>query len=174
MTGSVQRFTHAHPCPVCGGYEEMPRGRSERCWGYLSDDGHYARCTRPDWAGSLGEQRRDLVAPRRRALSLRSPAHRLAGKLPQRVIPPPPLRQRQSAGTSEHRPRARIVATYDYRDTSGVLRYQVCRYHPKGFKPAARGARTLVLEPEGGRWAPLPAAPARCLRPVCLDLRRGG
>jgi len=41
-------------------------------------------------------------------------------------------------------PQRRIVATYDYRDESGALLYQVVRYEPKDFRQR---------RPEGGGWA---------------------
>ncbi len=50
---SRQRFTKAHPCPVCGGHEQMPQGQGARCWGFLSDDGTYAHCTREEYRGDL-------------------------------------------------------------------------------------------------------------------------
>jgi len=40
------RYTAAHPCPVCGGHDRMPRGRGVRCDGYLLGDGAY--CARDD------------------------------------------------------------------------------------------------------------------------------
>lgn len=57
LTGSPvrpeQRFRRDNPCPVCAGCPEAPHGRGVRCWGYLSDDGDYAHCTRAERAGSL-------------------------------------------------------------------------------------------------------------------------
>lgn len=50
---AAQRFTRRHPCPVCGGGDDMARGKGKRCSGFLSADGHYARCTREEHAGSL-------------------------------------------------------------------------------------------------------------------------
>ncbi|MDQ2912577.1 MAG: AAA family ATPase [Chloroflexota bacterium] len=48
-----QRFRRDRPCPVCGGYPEAPHGRGVRCWGFLSEDGTFAHCTREERAGSL-------------------------------------------------------------------------------------------------------------------------
>lgn len=48
-----QRFTAKHPCPICRGYDGQQRGVSKRCYGFLSDDGVWAHCTRPEHAGSL-------------------------------------------------------------------------------------------------------------------------
>jgi hypothetical protein len=50
---SDQRFTRNNPCPVCGGWNTMRRGHGSRCWGYASDDGQYAHCVRPEYAGRL-------------------------------------------------------------------------------------------------------------------------
>lgn len=35
------RYTAARPCPVCGGWESMPRGEGRRCDGYALDGGAY-------------------------------------------------------------------------------------------------------------------------------------
>ena len=48
-----QRFKADHPCPVCGGHERLPHGEGRRCYGFLSDDGRYAHCTREEYAGHL-------------------------------------------------------------------------------------------------------------------------
>ena len=39
---SAQRHTRRHPCPICrGGYDD-PRGRGMRCSGFTSANGRYA------------------------------------------------------------------------------------------------------------------------------------
>lgn len=43
------RYTTTNRCPVCGGWHH---GRPH-CWGFLSDDGLYARCTRDVCSGRL-------------------------------------------------------------------------------------------------------------------------
>ena len=48
-----QRFKADHPCPVCGGHAGHPQGMGTRCYGFLSDDGQYAHCTREEHAGNL-------------------------------------------------------------------------------------------------------------------------
>lgn len=50
---SDQRFTRQRPCPICGGFDQAPRGRRQRCFGFLSDDGLWAHCTRTEYAGLL-------------------------------------------------------------------------------------------------------------------------
>ena len=120
--GSVQRFTRQHPCPICGGYDQAARGKGERCFGFLSDDGEYAHCSREEHAGGLSM-----------GTGSSTYAHRLAGPcrcgrahgscpVPARRDPRPPA------------PPARIVATYGYRDAGGTLRHQTVRYDPKAFK----------------------------------------
>jgi hypothetical protein len=51
---SDQRFRNAaNPCPVCGGWDLMPRGQGTRCSGFRSDDGEWIHCSREEHAGSL-------------------------------------------------------------------------------------------------------------------------
>jgi hypothetical protein len=54
---TTQRFTRNDPCPVCGGYESLGRGRGVRCFGYYDSSARYARCTREDRAGGLPQNR---------------------------------------------------------------------------------------------------------------------
>jgi hypothetical protein len=63
----AQRFTRGHPCPVCGGWDALPRGRGARCSGFASDDGLFAHCSREELAGGLAEEASGTYA------------HRLAG-----------------------------------------------------------------------------------------------
>lgn len=51
-----QRWTEERPCPICGGWDRMPRGRGTRCAGYMGTDGKYAHCSREDCAGNGLEQ----------------------------------------------------------------------------------------------------------------------
>ena len=44
-----QRFTAAHPCPICRGYKDLPQGEGVRCWGFLSRDGNKVFCTREEY-----------------------------------------------------------------------------------------------------------------------------
>ena len=47
MTVSAeQRFTRANPCPICGGWDGMIRGKERRCAGFVSLDGKWAFCAR--------------------------------------------------------------------------------------------------------------------------------
>src|SRR5215218_5179008 len=53
---SSQRFTAEKPCPICGGYDGAERGNGFRCYGFLSDDGRYAHCSREEYAGDLEQK----------------------------------------------------------------------------------------------------------------------
>lgn len=48
-----QRFSGSRPCPICGGSPSKPSGRGERCYGFVSEDGQWAHCTREERAGGL-------------------------------------------------------------------------------------------------------------------------
>ncbi len=48
-----QRYKRGSPCPVCGGYDGLKRGRGVRCSGYSSSDSKVAFCTREEYAGDL-------------------------------------------------------------------------------------------------------------------------
>lgn len=110
---SAQRFLRAHPCPVCGGSDGDRRGQGKRCAGYLSSDGRFAFCTREELAGGLEPQQTDPP----------SWCHFLEGDCRCGVQHGP---SRNGSST--------IEATYDYRDESGSLLYQVLRFHPKSFR----------------------------------------
>lgn len=43
---SARRFRRKSICPICGGGDDMPRGKGLRCFGYLASDGLYAHCSR--------------------------------------------------------------------------------------------------------------------------------
>ena len=53
MVASSQRFNPTYPCPICAGHNKHRRGRGERCYGFLSDDGEWAHCTREELAGGI-------------------------------------------------------------------------------------------------------------------------
>lgn len=115
----TQRFRKDHHCPICGGYDEAPRGQGERCYGFLSANGLVAHCTRDEYAGQLRKNPQSDTY-----------AHRLRGdcRCGVRHDPNPPPQRRSP-------PRRHIEATYDYTDEQGTLLFQVVRYHnPDGSK----------------------------------------
>jgi hypothetical protein len=108
-----QRFSLSRPCPVCGGHDRATRGNGERCYGFLSNDGEWARCTREEFAGD---------AP----LDERSGAyvHNLTGDCKCGARHGLAAGGHERNGLSRRRKgqRGPIVATYDYPDEHGPLR----------------------------------------------------
>ncbi len=128
-----QRFTKARPCPVCGGHDARNRGQGTRCYGFLSDDGNWAHCTRQEYAGSL-----------ERHANSETFAHKLTGDCRcgehHDPLSTPP--------TNERATNRRIEATYDYLDVNGQRLYQVVRFVPKTFRqrrPDGNGGWTWSL-----------------------------
>src|SRR5215212_6961800 len=122
-----QRFVQSYPCPVCGGYDAEPRGQGKRCFGFLSNDGNWAHCTREEYAGTL--QRHPISETFTHKLTNDCYCGERHDPLPAAV----------PNGSTEKR---RIVAVYDYRDTDQKLLYQVVRFVPKDFRqrrPDGRG-----------------------------------
>lgn len=123
-----QRFRrYGQHCPICGGHAGLKSGRGERCAGYLSDDGEYAYCDRPEFAGNLELNENTQPATFR---------HKLYG-LCNCGKEHNPAR----ASSNGHTPRSfkskegrRIVAEYSYQAEHGRLAYQTVRYEPKDFR----------------------------------------
>jgi hypothetical protein len=115
----------------------MPSGRGVRCFGFVSDDGRYAHCSREEMAGSLpihtGSTGRNATY-----------AHRMHGPCKCGVT------HGEADGVVPIGAASReIEATYDYTDASGKLSYQVVRFRPKNFrqrKPDGAGGWTWKLE----------------------------
>jgi hypothetical protein len=117
----AQRFCKDRLCPICGGHDEAPRGRGARCYGFLSDDGRFAHCTRDEHAGRLSKHPNSDTY-----------AHQLIGDCHCGVRHDPSPPGSSSNGTGH---RQRILATYNYTDAQEALLYQVIRYaNPKAFK----------------------------------------
>jgi putative DNA primase/helicase len=128
------RFSPSRPCPVCGGHERLPRTNGERCYGFLSEDGLLAYCTREEYAGRLEKNPESDTY-----------AHKLMGdcRCGVRHDPGP-------AETNGHAPRrkTKIVETYDYRSAEDNVVFQVVRFDPKGFaqrRPDDTGGYTWGL-----------------------------
>jgi len=119
----VKPATRRMPCPICHGHRDLPGGRGVRCWGFVSDDGAYAHCTREELAGEI-RLHKDGTYPHR--LGPRScrcgrthevdPGQAIAMSTPIGVAAP------------------EIVEAYDYHDERAKLVYQVVRYQPKAFR----------------------------------------
>jgi hypothetical protein len=122
--------TRRAPCPICQGHRDMPPGKGVRCFGFVSDDGTYAHCTRDELAGGM-PQHKDATY-----------VHRLAGPCKCGATHGEAVVEIGSAARE-------IVATYDYTDPSGAISYQVVRFHPKNFrqrKPDGAGGWTWKLD----------------------------
>ena len=114
-----QRFTRDHPCPICGGYDQAPRGQGVRCFGFLSDNGAWVQCSRAEHAGSLALKE-----------TSKTYAHLLTGACQCGVQHGPTTGGPSDIpGSNGHR----VVAEYDYQDQAGILLFQVVRYEPKRF-----------------------------------------
>jgi hypothetical protein len=119
VIGRAQRFTKQHRCPICGGSEGDTRGRGERCFGFLSDDGLWAHCSRENYAGDV------TINP-----SSSTYAHRLNGACRCEIV-----HSNTQPNTNDDKPNSpkQIVAAYDYKDRHEKVVFQVVRYQPKRF-----------------------------------------
>jgi len=117
-----QPFTRGFPCPICGGYESLPRGRGQRCFGFLSSDGRYAHCTREEYAEGLPFEADSSTYAHRLDGPCRCGQEHGGGNLAQSQAP-----------ASKPPPKRRISATYRYLDEDGHCLFEVVRFHPKGF-----------------------------------------
>ncbi len=130
-----QRFTRNRPCPICGGYETLPRGHKERCWGFLSDDGGWAHCVREEQSGGL---------PRNTASD--TYAHRLDGDCDCGAQHDP--RPASATGRDGVQPLGDIITGSDFLDEQGRLLYEEVRFEPKTFRlrrPDGNGGWTWKL-----------------------------
>ena len=141
-----QRFTKQNPCPICGGYESLPRGNGARCWGFLSEDGEWVHCVREEFAGDLGQHAKSGAY-----------AHRLRGDCRCGASHDKRPQNGRAAAGAELPPQGRIVATYDYQDEDRRLLRQVVRFAPKDFRqrrPSGNGDRPWIWNVDGVRDVP--------------------
>lgn len=118
-----QRFTRRRPCPICGGGDDMPRGKGRRCSGFLSSDARYAYCSREELAGQLFPQGTEPATFR----------HRLAGECWCGV----------EHGLAEPGP---CETSYVYTDEAGSPLFRTVRLD------GPDGKRIWQERLEGGRW----------------------
>lgn len=129
---SHQRYTKKSPCPICRGHSRMPHGQEIRCTGFLSEDGHWARCSRENHAGSLTLDESTTPA---------TYVHLKVGDCHCGTSHGSGMPVHQSGANS---PKGRhIVATYDYTDEEGELLFQTVRWEPKDFSQR---------QPDGDGW----------------------
>ena len=53
MSFDGSRHTASFPCSICRGYQEMRKGKKERCYGITSRDRQWCVCTREEYRGAL-------------------------------------------------------------------------------------------------------------------------
>src|SRR5437660_308323 len=122
-----QRFRrYGEHCPICGGHPGLKQGRSERCAGYLSDDGEYAFCTRPEQAGKL--ELNENTTPAAFCHKLYGPCNCGQTHNPAKA---------SSNGHKPHKteqPKQNTTEEYSYLEEHGRLAYVTVRFEPKDFK----------------------------------------
>jgi putative DNA primase/helicase len=114
-----RRFSSSRPCPICGGHPNLRRGNSERCYGFLSEDGQWAHRTREEYAGGLEYNSNSGTYPHKMTADCRCGVQH--GQEPPEV------------GRNGSDRRGKIAETYQYRDAREKLLYEVVRFDPKGF-----------------------------------------
>lgn len=119
----IHRFTRRQSCPVCGGFDQEPRGQGKRCFGFLSDDGEWAHCSREEYASGCTFHEGSSTY-----------AHRIhgecrCGKAHGSLVTTPKVSTNGSVN-GHHRT---IAETYDYLNEKSELVFQTVRYDPKGF-----------------------------------------
>jgi hypothetical protein len=155
---SEQRFTSACPCPVCGGYPELPRGVGERCYGFASEEGLWAECTREEYGQGCTYHE-----------TSKTYKHRLNNNCHCGNFHPPfgaivkPHENGHAKGSNSYKE----VDVYDYHNEKGELLYQVVRYEPKRFNQRHTCPDGKVTYSLGGK-------PEKCscpeIAPVLYDL----
>jgi hypothetical protein len=146
-----QRWTEERPCPICGGWDRMPRGRGTRCSGYVGHDGKYAHCSREELAGGMPQEAGGSYAHRLEGPCRCGATH---GDAPTPVIPIQSRRERpmQDEGWRE-------VARWEYEGGLVVVRAENAagekrfwQLHRGEGDKLERGAgdapRTLYLAPQ--------------------------
>lgn len=129
MVAAEQRFSRDQRCPVCDGNDRDHRGAGRRCYGFTSDDGERAHCTRSEYAGNLPYNISSQTYPHR--LNTACPCGLEHGEYRAPVVSL--NRAQRRARTRPASGDRRLVATYPYRDGDGALIFEVLRFDPKSF-----------------------------------------
>jgi hypothetical protein len=112
-----QRHLRRHPCPVCKGFDEAPRGQEKRCHGFTSEDEMWCHCAREELSGGIVQGSDGLFA------------HKMLGPCKCGIT-----------HREDNRPRREIETTYDYVDEQGNFLFQVVRYVGKDFRQRTKDA----------------------------------
>jgi DNA polymerase-1 len=109
---AITRFSSEVPCPICGGHPTDPRGNGTRCFGFFSEGGLFAHCTREEAAGDAEYHEGSSTY-----------SHLMGGE----------CRCGSRHGDDQGNGYQKIVAAYDYVLLNGDLAHQTVRCEPKGF-----------------------------------------
>ena len=109
---AISRFSSEVPCPICGGHPTDPRGNGTRCFGFFSEGGLFAHCTREEAAGDAEYHEGSSTY-----------SHLMGGE----------CRCGSRHGDDQGNGYQKIVAAYDYVLLNGDLAHQTVRCEPKGF-----------------------------------------
>ena len=102
----------------------MAQGQGVRCAGFKSEDGRYARCTRPERAGSLPLDEKTTPATYLHYLM----GDCKCGASHDQTAPAP--HPNSNGNRNQKSMSLQTVATYEYQDAEGRLCYQVMRKEP--------------------------------------------
>ncbi len=121
----TRRFRRGDPCPICGGFDEAPRGNRIRCHGFLSGDGRYAHCSREEHASKLPLEDGGTYAHRLDGPCRCGQNHgtRVTAGGPRPTVARHPGSSRPAPPGSN----GQRVCHFDYTDADGRLLYQVVR-----------------------------------------------
>lgn len=133
-----RRFIKKRPCPICAGWDDVPRGKGMRCGGYIGSDGDYAHCSRPELAGGIDEEKGGTFA------------HRLRGPCKCGTTHGEDMRAASAAPRAKE-PEKKLEACYAYTDEAGELLYEVVRFRPKTFRQRHLAGGAWVWNLEGVR-----------------------
>jgi hypothetical protein len=125
----VQRYTRAHPCPTCGGWDG---GKGpNHCYGHWLSDGRGAFCTRLEFANGLPWQGTSGYLHWYSGPCKCGETHDAAAVLERERIP-----EHHELNTNRAHERYSPIALHEYRDAGGEIRFRVARFYRGGAKPA--------------------------------------
>jgi hypothetical protein len=156
-----RRFTHSHPCPVCGGHDALGRGHGVRCFGYYDRTGGYARCTREEHAGRLPQNRDGTYSHRLHGSCRCGQAHGEA--LPDDARPATSTRRRRAeqrfrsyftlkAFLARHYGEGTAIRSWAYRDASGDEAFRVLRIDYRAPDDSKAKSYRPCHQAADGKW----------------------
>lgn len=146
-----QRYTRFRPCPICGGFDSQRRGRSERCYGYVTESGHTAYCSREELAGALPQS--GPLSTYAHQLQDACPCGHVHGEqytapAPARTSSPKPAATPATRSATRSHRRQTPDRAYVYHNADGSERFRVLRIGQSG-----KDKRFVQQRPDGaGDW----------------------